>query len=77
MTTEIKIELDRKHVVLRSQDRWAIQRLQPDGSYDTVEAWSGGRRSLFHKCQAHGIFPTREAEAALALLPEASGFRDR
>jgi hypothetical protein len=77
MTTEHTIQLDRKHKALRSGDKWAVQRLQTDGSYDTVETWAGGRRSLLHWCEKHDVHPTREAEAALALLPESNGFRDR
>lgn len=77
MTTEIKIPLDRKHIALRSGDRWAVQRLQPDGKYDTIAAWDGGRRSLFHWCQRNDVHPSREAEQQLALLPESFGFRDR
>ncbi|MDQ5918939.1 MAG: hypothetical protein QG660_2054 [Pseudomonadota bacterium] len=76
-TTEITIELDRVHTALRSGDRWAICKRLPDGTHDTLETWAGGRRSLFHHCNALGIVPSREAEERLALLPETTGFRDR
>lgn len=74
---QITIELDRLHRAVRSGDRWAIQKRLPDGQLDTLEAWAGGRRSLFHHCEKLGISPSREAEAALASLPESTGFRDR
>lgn len=77
MTTEVTIDLDRVHRAVRSGDRWAIMKRQPDGSWDSVETWSGGRRSLFHHCERHGIVPSREAETQLATLPESTGFRDR
>lgn len=77
MTTEIVIELDRMHRAIRSGDRWAILRKQPDGTYDTLETWAGGRRSIFHKCEERGIVPDRAAEAVLERLPETTGFRDR
>ncbi len=75
--TETRIDLDRLHFALRSGDRWAICKRLPDGSIDTIETWSGGRRSLFHHCDQHGISPSREAEAVLERLPESTGFRDR
>lgn len=75
--TELVFNLDRKTRALRSGDRWAAQRLQPDGTWDTLATWAGGRRSLFHWCERNDVHPTREAEAQLALLPESTGFRDR
>jgi hypothetical protein len=75
--TEIMIELDRKHRALRSGNRWAITRLQTDGSYDLVSAWNGGRRSLYRWCENNDVHPDRDAEAALELIPELDGFRDR
>lgn len=77
MTTEVTIDLDRVHRAVRSQDRWAIMKRQPDGSWDSIDVWSGGRRSLFHHCDQHGISPSREAEAVLERLPESVGFRER
>jgi hypothetical protein len=76
-STEHTIPLDRKHTAIRSGDRWAIRRLQTDGSYDTVETWAGGRRSIFSWCERNDVHPSREAEAALDRLPESNGFRDR
>jgi hypothetical protein len=75
--TETTIQLNAKYKAIRSGDRWAVQRLQPDGSYDTVETWGGGRRSIFHWMTRNDVHPSREAEAQLALLPETFGFRDR
>ena len=75
--TETTIELDRKTRAIRSGSRWAVQRRQPDGSWDLVEAWNGGRRSLVLWCEKHGVYPTREAEAMLSALPEGIGFRER
>lgn len=75
--TEITIILDRKTKALRSGDRWATQRLQPDGSWDTLETWAGGRRSLFHWMERNDVTPSREAEEQLATLAESVGFRDR
>jgi hypothetical protein len=75
--TEIQIQLDSKHLAHRSQNNWAIQRRQPDGSYDLVANWTGGRRSLLQWCDANDVHPTRDAEALLAKLPEANGFRER
>ena len=77
MTDEVTIQLDAKHKAHRSNNRWAVQRRQPDGSYDLLKAWSGGRRSLIQYLDEQGIAPTRDAEAALALIPESSGFRER
>lgn len=76
MTTETTIELDRKHRAIRSGDRWAVQRRQPDGSYDLVHAWTGGRRSLVQWCADNEIYPSREAERILDGLSE-GGFKDR
>ena len=75
--TETTIRLDAKTRALRSGDRWATQRLQPDGSWDTLETWSGGRRSLFHWMEKHDVHPSRDAEAILNTLAESTGFRDR
>lgn len=75
--TEITIELDRVHRAIRSGSRWAVQRHLPDGSWDAIDAWDGGRRSLFHWMEQRGIAPTRDAEAKLSLLPESTGWRDR
>lgn len=75
--TEISIQLDHKHIARRSQNRWAVQRRLPDGTYDTLKTWTGGRRSLLQYLDEQGIVPTRDAEAALSTIPEASGFRER
>ena len=75
--TEITIELDRVHRAVRSGDKWAILKRAPDGTHDPIAGWSGGRRSLFHRCEALGIVPSREAEERLARVPESTGFRDR
>lgn len=75
--TEVQILLDRKTKALRSGDRWAIQKLQPNGDWDMVSAWAGGRRSIFHWCERNDIHPSREAEAQIDLLPESTGFKDR
>lgn len=75
--TEHTILLDMKTKALRSNNRWAIQRLQADGSWDMLTHWTGGRRSLLKWCEANDVSPTRAAEAALELLPESQGFRDR
>jgi len=75
--TEIRVDLDRVHFALRSGDRWAVCKRLPDGSSDTLVAWSGGRRGLFNRLEELGIVPSREAEERLAQLPESTGFRDR
>lgn len=75
--TETTIQLDAKTRALRSGNRWAVTRMQPDGSYDLLEAWTGGRRSLLQWCEANGVYPTREAEALLQTLPEGTGFKER
>lgn len=75
--TEITIELDRKTRALRSGNRWAVQRLRPDGTWDMESTWAGGRRSLFHWMEQHGVVPSRDAEARLASVPESVGFRER
>ena len=75
--TEISITLDHKHIARRSGNKWAVQRRQPDGSWDLLKAWTGGRRSLLQFCDEQGIVPTRDAEAALALVPEQQGFKER
>ena len=75
--TEISITLDHKHIARRSANKWAVQRRQPDGSWDLLKAWTGGRRSLLQFCDEQGIVPTRDAEAELARLPEGSGFKER
>lgn len=75
--TEIRIELDRKHDVIRSGERWAVRRRNPDGNYDLLEAWNGSRRSLMRFLEANGIVPSREAERRLAAIPESTRFRER
>lgn len=75
--TEVTIDLDRKTRALRSGNRWAIQRLLPSGEWDLASHWNGGRRSLLAWCAANDVHPTRAAEAALDLLPESEGFRER
>lgn len=77
ISTEITVELDRVHRAVRSGDKWAVMKRLPDGTLDTIALWAGGRRSLFHRCQELGIVPSREAEEALALLPETTGFKER
>lgn len=75
--TEATIDLDRKHRAIRSGNRWAVMRLLPSGEWDALATWNGGRRSLYHWLEQNDVAPTRDAEEALALLPESSGFRDR
>lgn len=75
--TEISILIDMKTKALRSGNRWALMRRQPNGDWDTTRTWTGGRRSLLQYLAEQGIVPTRDAEALLATIPEASGFRER
>lgn len=75
--TEYTIALDLKTKANRSGNKWVVSRLQPDGSWDMQAHWTGGRRSLLTYCEKEGVAPTREAEAALALIPESQGFRER
>lgn len=75
--TEQTFQLNAKTRAIRSGMRWAIQRLQPDGSYDLEMFWNGGRRSLYTWCAANEVHPSRDAEAAIDLLPESNGFRER
>jgi hypothetical protein len=77
MADDVTIQVDTKHRALRSGMRWAITRLQPDGSYDLIAHWDGGRRSLLNWCRENNVYPSRAAEAALDKLPESVGFRDR
>ena len=77
MTVEATIQIDAKTIAHRSNNRWAIQRKQPDGSYDLAAAWDGNRRSLYNWLEQNRIAPTRQAEEQLALLPEQTGFRER
>lgn len=74
--TEQTIDLDRKTRLIRSGARLAIQKLLPDGSWDMVATMSGGARTITRWCQENGVAPTREAEAAIAKIPEA-GFKER
>lgn len=75
--TETIITIDRVHRAIRSGDRWAVQRHMPDGTWDALDMWSGGRRSLIQWLDRRRIVPSREAERQLADIPEATGFRDR
>lgn len=75
--TEQTFVLNLKTRAHRSGNRWAIQKLQTDGSWDMTVHWNGGRRSLLAWCEANDVHPSRDAEAALALLPESTGFRER
>lgn len=75
--TETTILLDRKTRAIRSGDRWAIQRLRDDNGWDMTDNWTGGRRSLLQWCSDHGVHPSREAEQALAVVPESRGFKER
>lgn len=75
--TERTIPIDAKTTAIRSGNRWAIRRRQPDGSWDTMKTWAGGRRSLLQYLDEQGIVPTRDAEAALAQVPESQGFKER
>lgn len=75
--TEVQIQLDRKHRALRSGARWAVTRMQPDGSYDLIAHWDGGRRTIYHWMEKNNVHPTREAEAALDGLAEGVTFRER
>lgn len=77
MTTEINIDLDLKHRAIRSGNRWAVLRRLSDGTWDTIRAWSGGRRSLLQFCEERSIAPSREAEQKLAAIPESEGFKER
>lgn len=75
--TEHTVLLDLKTKANRSGNKWVVSRLQPDGSWDMQAHWTGGRRSLLTWCEANDVYPTRDAEAQLAVLPEATGFRER
>lgn len=75
--TEYTLALDLKTRAIRSGNRWAIQRLLSDGSWDMTAHWTGGRRSLLAWCEQNDVHPMRDAEAALELIPESQGFRER
>lgn len=77
VATEHIVNLDRKHRAIRSSNRWAVQKFLPDGSWDTVATWAGGRRSLILWCETNDVAPSREAEQALELFPETADFRER
>lgn len=72
--TEITIDVDMKTRVIRSGDKWAVQKRRPDGSYDMVDHWTGNRRSLMRWFEDNNVYPSREAERQLNLLPERRGF---
>lgn len=74
--TEQTIDLDKKHRLLRSGARLAIQKLQPDGSWDMIASMQGGARAISRWCEDNGVSPTREAEALIARVPE-TGFKER
>lgn len=74
MTTDTVIDIDARTRVHRSGDRWVVQRRQTDGSYDLIANWTGNRRSLMRWLEDNNVYPTREAERQLALLPERRGF---
>lgn len=75
--TEITIPIDAKTIALRSGNRWAVRRRQPNGDWDTARTWAGGRRSLLQFLDEQGIVPTRDAETLLAQVPEQQGFKER
>jgi len=75
--TETTIQLDIKTRAIRSGDRWAVQRLKPNGDWDMIANWAGGRRSLVHWCERNDVHPSRAAETVLATLAESTGFRER
>jgi hypothetical protein len=75
--TEITITIDAKTKALRSGNRWAVMRRQPDGSWDCARTWSGGRRSLLQYLNEQDIHPTRDAEVALGQIAEQQGFKER
>lgn len=75
--TEYTIALDAKTRAIRSANRWAVQRLQSDGSWDMQAHWTGGRRSLIQWCEENDVYPSRKALEQLATMPESTGFRDR
>ena len=75
--TDTTIALDRMTLAYRSDNRWAVARRQADGTEITVAHWQGPRKSLLRWCEENHVHPTRDALAAIDLLPEASGFRER
>ena len=75
--TEQSIQIDAKTRAHRSGNRWAVQRRLPDGSWDMAKTWTGGRRSLLLYLEGEDIHPSRDAEAALAQIPESQGFKER
>jgi hypothetical protein len=75
--TELTIDLNKKVRALRSDNRWLVQRRRTDGEWETATYWNGGRRSLILWCEANDVHPSREAEAALDLISETSGFKER
>jgi len=75
--TDIRVDLDTKTRAFRTGSRWIVQKRRPNGSWDMVADWVGGRRSLLQWCEANGVYPSRTAEAQLAALPEGVGFRER
>lgn len=77
MTDELTINLDAKTRCIRSGSRWAVQKRQPDGSWDMTDNWDGGRRSLLQWAEANGVYLTREAEAVLSRMSEGVGFKER
>ena len=74
--TEQTIQVDRKHRLIRSGSKWAAQKLLPTGDYDMVATFQGGGRAALRWCGENHVTPSREAEAALAAVPEV-GFIDR
>lgn len=76
MTEQRTIQVDRLHRLHNDGSRWAIQKLTKDG-WNLLTSWTGDRRSVFARLESLEIFPSREAEQALAAIPESTGFRDR
>lgn len=78
MSEQHVIPIDRLHRLLHDPpNRWAMQKVQPDGKFDTVDTWSGGQRSARRWCEEHGIVPSAAADALLGQIPETGGFKDR
>lgn len=72
----ISIDIDRKHLARRTRGHWELCRKDNDGIYRRLAEWDGPRKSIYTVCENLGVVPSREADYAIANLPEQPNFRD-
>jgi hypothetical protein len=69
------IQLDFLHRAFREKNNWVIERIKPNGGWDTLARWSGNRKSIYTYCETHDIAPSRGAEQIIDSLSEQPDFR--